>query len=42
MHVGGDDVAVEGLKIVDAIFGILVERAQRVTVRGNDVVGDPT
>ena len=42
VHVGASDVAVEGLTIVHATFGILVERAQRVTLRGNDVVGDPT
>ncbi|MBX3025956.1 nitrous oxide reductase family maturation protein NosD [bacterium] len=41
VKVGASDVAVEGLTVVHAAFGILVERAQRVTVRGNDIVGDP-
>lgn len=41
VHVGADDVAVEGLTIVHATFGLLVERARRVTLRGNDVAGDP-
>ena len=42
VKVGASDVVVEGLTVVHATFGILVERAQRVTIRGNDVVGDPT
>ncbi|MFN8642683.1 MAG: nitrous oxide reductase family maturation protein NosD [Candidatus Binatia bacterium] len=41
VHVGADYVTVEGLTVLHATFGILVERAQRVTLRGNDVVGDP-
>jgi nitrous oxidase accessory protein len=41
VHVGADDVLVEGLTVRHATFGLLVERAKRVTLRGNDVVGDP-
>jgi nitrous oxidase accessory protein len=41
VHVGAPDVVVAGLTVVHATFGILVERAQRVVLRGNDVVGDP-
>jgi len=41
VHVGADDVTVEGLTIERATFGILVERARRVAVRGNVVRGDP-
>jgi nitrous oxidase accessory protein len=40
VHVGADDVIVEGLAIERATFGILVERARRATVRGNLVRGD--
>ena len=41
LHIGASDVVVEGLTVRHATFGILVEQAKRVTVRGNDVVGDP-
>jgi nitrous oxidase accessory protein len=41
VHVGADDVVVEGLTIERATFGILVERAKRAAVRGNLVRGDP-
>ncbi len=40
VHVIADDVVVEGLVIERAVYGILVERARRVTVRGNHVKGD--
>ncbi len=41
VRVSGEDVTIEGLVVEHATFGILVEKARRVTVRGNDVVGDP-
>jgi len=34
-----DDVRIEGVSIVKANFGILLEQAKRATVRGNHVVG---
>jgi nitrous oxidase accessory protein len=40
LRVEGDDVQVEGVLIVNATFGILVEKSNRVVVRGNVVVGD--
>jgi nitrous oxidase accessory protein len=39
VKVHGDDVRVEGVTILHSIFGILVEKAKRVTLRGNRVVG---
>ena len=41
VRVAAPDVVVEGLTVRHATFGLLVERAARVTLRGNDVVGDP-
>ena len=40
VHVSGRDVRVEGIEVRNAVFGILVERAERVAVRGNRVIGD--
>ena len=40
VHVTADDVAVEGIAVVHAVYGILVERSRRVSVRGNHVRGD--
>jgi nitrous oxidase accessory protein len=40
VHVTADDVTVEGVAVVRAVYGILVEKARRVTVRGNHVRGD--
>jgi nitrous oxidase accessory protein len=40
VHVVADDVTVEGVAVVHAVYGILVERTRRVTVRGNHVRGD--
>ncbi|TAK31483.1 MAG: nitrous oxide reductase family maturation protein NosD [Myxococcaceae bacterium] len=37
--VEADDVRVEGLRILRAVYGVLVSRARRVLVRGNVVVG---
>lgn len=40
LRVEGQDVRVEGVLIVNATFGILVEKSDRVQVRGNVVLGD--
>lgn len=42
--VRADDVRVEGVRIVRSLFGVLLERSSRVTVRGNEVEGggEPT
>lgn len=40
VHVVADDVTVEGVAVVHAVYGILVEKTRRVTVRGNHVAGD--
>jgi nitrous oxidase accessory protein len=40
VHVIADDVTVEGVAVVHAVYGILVERTRRVIVRGNHVRGD--
>ncbi len=42
VHVGGDDVRVEGLEVRNALFGIVAEEARRVSVVGNDIAGDPS
>lgn len=39
VHVTGDDVTVQGVKIVDALFGVLVEQARRPRLIGNEVSG---
>jgi nitrous oxidase accessory protein len=41
VHVSGEGGRVEGVLIRNAVFGILVERASRVTIRDNRVLGDP-
>jgi len=40
VHVSGRAGRVEGVAIRNATFGILVEKAERALVRGNEVVGD--
>ncbi|NIR60425.1 MAG: nitrous oxide reductase family maturation protein NosD, partial [Gammaproteobacteria bacterium] len=40
VRVGADGVRVEGVEVTGALFGILVEQARRVTLRGNEVEGD--
>lgn len=40
VHVIADDVTVEGISVVHSVYGILVEKTRRVTVRGNHVRGD--
>ncbi|MFI5309506.1 MAG: nitrous oxide reductase family maturation protein NosD, partial [Polyangiales bacterium] len=40
VHVQADDVVVDGLRIVRATFGVLVERAKRVHLHGNEIEGD--
>jgi nitrous oxidase accessory protein len=37
--VRGDDTAVEGVRVVRAVFGILVERSHRPVIRNNHVTG---
>jgi nitrous oxidase accessory protein len=39
--VTGDDTRVENVRIVSALFGIRAEQANRVVLRGNEVVGRP-
>jgi nitrous oxidase accessory protein len=40
VRIGADDVRVEGVSIRGALFGILVEQAHRVLLRGNEITGD--
>jgi nitrous oxidase accessory protein len=40
VRVAGDDVRVEGVTVVNAVFGVLAERVRRATIRGNVVIGD--
>jgi len=40
VHVVADDVVVEAIAVEHSVYGILVERAHRVTVRGNHIRGD--
>ena len=42
VHVSGHGSRVEGVRIRNAVFGILVERATAARVRGNDILGDPS
>jgi nitrous oxidase accessory protein len=42
VHVAGRDHRVEGVAVRNATFGILVEKAERAQVRGNEVLGDAT
>ncbi|HEX6813812.1 MAG TPA: nitrous oxide reductase family maturation protein NosD [Planctomycetota bacterium] len=39
VHLQGQDLTVEGLTVRDTLFGILVERCTRATVRNNRVIG---
>jgi nitrous oxidase accessory protein len=39
IHVEGEDVLIDGVTVDRALFGILVERSKRVTVRGCTVIG---
>lgn len=41
VRVAADDVHVEGVRVHGALFGILVERARRVLLRGNEILGNP-
>ena len=40
VHVIADDVRVEGIKVVHAVYGVLVEKARRAVVIKNHVLGD--
>ena len=37
--VAADDARLEGVEIVHALFGVIVEQSRRVTVRGNEIRG---
>ena len=39
VHLQGDDLVLEGVTVRDALFGVLVERCKRATLRGNTVIG---
>lgn len=39
VRVEADDAVVAGVRIERALFGVLVERARRITVRSNEVIG---
>ncbi|MHB1424504.1 MAG: nitrous oxide reductase family maturation protein NosD [Gemmataceae bacterium] len=41
VHVQGDDVTVRGLRILNAYFGLVGEKSRRMTLAGNEIVGDP-
>jgi nitrous oxidase accessory protein len=40
VHVQARDARVEGVRVRNATYGILVERSERALVRGNEVTGD--
>jgi nitrous oxidase accessory protein len=42
VHVSGVGARVEGIRVRNAVFGILVERAERASIRGNEITGDPS
>ena len=39
VHLQGDDLVLEGVTVREALFGILVEKCRRASVRGNTVIG---
>ncbi len=41
VRVEADDVRIEGIRVQDATFGILVEKSRRVQIFGNEVIGEP-
>lgn len=41
VRVGADDVQVEGVRIENAVFGLLVEQSNRALLRRNEVIGNP-
>jgi len=41
VHIRADDARVEGVRVRRALFGLLAERSRRITLRHNDVGGDP-
>jgi nitrous oxidase accessory protein len=41
VRVEANDVRVEGVRVVGALFGILVEKSSRVVLRRNEIVGHP-
>ncbi len=42
VHIQGDDVTVCGLRIVHAYFGVVGEKSRRMTLVGNEILGDPS
>ena len=40
VKIGGHDVRVEGVEITNAVYGILAEKSERVSIIGNHVHGD--
>jgi nitrous oxidase accessory protein len=42
VHIQGDDVTVCGLRIVHAYFGLVGEKSRRMTLAGNEIIGDPS
>lgn len=36
-----DGARIEGVRVVNSVFGILAERTNRTLIRGNEVIGDP-
>ncbi|MHB1557508.1 MAG: nitrous oxide reductase family maturation protein NosD [Isosphaeraceae bacterium] len=41
VRIHGVDVRVEGLRVINALFGIAAEQSRRVVLVGNEIVGDP-
>ncbi len=42
VHIQGDDVTVRGLRIVRSYFGLVGEKSRRMTLAGNEILGDPS
>lgn len=41
VFIHANDVVVQGVRVVRALFGIVAERCQRISIDGNEVIGDP-
>jgi nitrous oxidase accessory protein len=41
VRVEADDARVEGVRIRNAVFGLLVEKSNRIVLRRNEIAGDP-
>lgn len=42
VHIRGRDIRVEGLRIINALFGLTTEQSERVELIGNEIIGDAT